>query len=88
MEPNKKVIKSYVWYDDKCFFVSTIERDSSAVLGLDRYYETIAWEFNWDDQRRGNIVAIDGSGCGDLRAHFEMCKRLHETGDPEKIEES
>ncbi len=23
-------LKSYVWHDEKCYFVSTIERDSSA----------------------------------------------------------
>ena len=87
MEPDKNVIKSYVWHGDKCFFVSTIERDSSSMIGLDRYNETIVWEFDRDNNEMGEIVSSRGDSKGSLRAHFNVCALLHETGSAERQEE-
>ena len=43
-----RIIKTYVWHGDKCFFVSTINRESSAaILPALRYNETMVWEYNW-----------------------------------------
>lgn len=86
MAHDERVIKSYVWHEGKCFFVSTIERDSSAMLGPERYYETMVWEFDWKKNERGAWIAQEGCSRGFLREHFSMCERLHETGDPNKAE--
>jgi len=80
MAPDQKIIKSYVWYGDKCFYVSTIERDSSSMLGPDRYNETIAWEYDWETSTRNEQIGMDGGPQGSITAHLQMCQRLHDTG--------
>ena len=75
-------IKSYVWHHatGQCFFVSTIERDSSeAVLPTPRFMETIAWEYDWDTRVRDNVVAQTGGGPA-LDQHFDVCRQLYQTG--------
>jgi len=74
-----RLIKSYVWHDDKCFFVSTITRDSSSIMG-GRYAETIAWDFDWDNNKRGDIIG-EASGYPDtISSHQNVCKMLFDTG--------
>ena len=72
-------IQSYVWYEGQCFFVSTIERESSSPYGPGRYMETIAWEYDEQTRKRGKMVAMDGSGPA-LAQHFGMCQQLYRTG--------
>lgn len=85
---DEKVIQSYVFYEDKAFFVSTIERDSSAMLGPGRYYETIVWEWDTETRERGKIICQEGTHKGDLKQHFLICKVLRVTGKwPEDEEE-
>lgn len=60
--PDELRLKTYVWHGDKCYFVSTIMRDSSAVHFPVRYAETMAWEFDWATNTRGEWVDQDGSG--------------------------
>lgn len=81
MVPNKRELKSYVWHDDKCFFVSTIERDSSARMPppASRFHETIAWEYDWETTERGAMVAQDGGGPA-FRQHYLICEQLFKTG--------
>ena len=50
--PDNRIIKTYVWHGDKCFFVSTIERESSAMEGPRRYNETIVWKCEWEKGER------------------------------------
>lgn len=74
-------IRSYVPYGDKCFLVSTIERDSSvAISPPPRFHETIAWEFDIADNKRGRMVAMIGDGLM-WDQHFGMCRQLQETGE-------
>lgn len=85
---DKRLLKSYVWHGDRCYFVSTIERDSSAqVVPPSRYNETIAWEYDWDSQERGDMVAMEGEGAA-CRQHFAVCRSLFTTGkyDPDLSE--
>ena len=78
---NKRILKSYVWHGADCFFVSTIERDSSAdVTPAPRYFETIAWLYDWDDKARIRLVGMDGSGPA-FSQHFAMCRQLYDTGE-------
>ena len=85
---DERVIKSFVWHERRCFFVSTIERDSSAMLGPERYYETMVWEFDWEKNERGDLIAQEGCPRGFLKEHFHVCERLHETGSPKKREDN
>jgi hypothetical protein len=86
MSEDIKIIKSYVWHGERCFFVSTIERDSSSMLGPTRFYETIVWEYDWDKPMRGAQIYMDGGLRGFLAMHFAICQRLHSTGNPEQQE--
>ncbi|HUS40475.1 MAG TPA: hypothetical protein VMX74_13565 [Pirellulales bacterium] len=79
---SEPLIKSYVWHGNDCFFVSTIERDSSAMVAppAPRYAETIAWLYDYDDQSRIKQVGMDGSGPA-FSQHFAMCRQLYDTGE-------
>lgn len=79
---DERLIKSYVWHGDKCFYVSTIERDSSAMLGPGRFNETLVWEFDWDKNERNGLIGQDGGTIESLQQHFAMCERLYKTGSP------
>jgi len=83
---NTRLIKSYVFYKDKCWFVSTIDRDSSALYG-GRYAETLVWEYNWDKAERGKIVGQADSVWGDISAHTNMCELIFNTGETDLEEE-
>jgi len=72
---NERLIKSYVWYKDKCFFISTIDRDSSTPYG-GHYAETLVWEYDWDTAERGKMVGQDEAGQGNIKAHLSMCERI------------
>lgn len=77
---SNEVIKSYVWHNSRCFFVSTIERDSSAMLYEHRYNETIVWEYDWETSKRGELLFMGEDIVGSVNRHLEMCKELHRTG--------
>ena len=70
----------------KRFFVSTIDRDSSSLLGPDRYSETLVWEWDRATRERGSIVYQGGTSQGSLFEHFAVVKRIHETGTPQEVE--
>lgn len=88
MQPDERVISSTVWHDGKCFYVSTINRDSSAMLGPGRFAETMVWEFDWKTQKRGDIVGQDGGCKGSITKHLLMCQRIHDTGRTEDDDEA
>lgn len=78
---NASVIKSYVWHKDNCFFVSTIERNSSAMLMPGRYNETMIWEYDWKTAKRGEMLDIIGeTSTGSLREHFRICETINRLG--------
>ncbi len=76
MNLDNQVWKSYVWYEGKCFFVSTIERDFDTYEGTFRGKETITWEFDWDKQKRGELV----HQAGGILDHQNICRALLATG--------
>lgn len=87
MEPDQRVIKSYVWHKDKCFFISTINRDSSALAAYGRRYaETLAWEYDFEKSERIEIVGQDEGVEGSITKHMLMCQRLHDTGIAEEVD--
>lgn len=73
-------IQSYVHHVDKCFFISTIERDSSAMLGPGRYNETIVWNFDPVKRERGAMIHTDEDFSGSLRTHFKLCQEYYFDG--------
>lgn len=51
------VIQSYLFFGDVGFFVSTIERDSSAAVSPPpRFFETMVWEWDKTTKERGNLL--------------------------------
>ena len=79
---NEPLIKTYIWHDDRCFFVSTIGRDlSAAELPLLRFAETIAWRFDWAENKRLESVAEEGASLrGAFDSHMEVCRQLRDKG--------
>lgn len=86
--PNSRVMKSYVWHGGKCFFVSTMERESSAaILPSPRYNETMVWEYDWDKAERGEIIAQQGAPMGSIGLHIALCVQLHNNGHIPEVPE-
>lgn len=81
MVPDERKIKSYVWHGENCFFVSTIERDSSATMEAppSRFHETMVWEYDWETAERGKCVLQEGCGLA-FDQHFRVCKEIYESG--------
>lgn len=77
---NPHVIKSYVWHGDDCFYVSTIERDSSAMLDPGRYNETLVWRYDWDKRATTSLCYQRDCVRGSIRQHLEVCQELFDTG--------
>lgn len=79
----KTLIQSYVYYKDQIFFVSTINRRSSALAASDMIYaETLVWECDPETKERGDLVNLaqtedvkDG-----LKLHFDICTELFLSG--------
>lgn len=80
MNADTPIIKTYVWHDGKCYFVSTIERDSSAGDMPYRYTETMVWEYDWEGRERRKQVLEGDGGPKSIRTHMEIVKAIHEGG--------
>jgi hypothetical protein len=76
-------MKSFVWHGDNCFFVSTINRDSSSIYG-GRFAETIVWDYDWDKKERGTILHSDSAGEDSVSTHLRIAKAIRETGLPQE----
>lgn len=72
-----RIWKSYVWHENKCWFVSTIERDYETYEGIHRGQETIAWEYDWETSKRGKMVGQGGHICD----HQAICRCLINWGE-------
>lgn len=81
MSSDIRVIKSYVWHGDDCFFVSTIERDSSAALDPGRYCETLVWRYDWDARKEGQMLYQRDCVRKSIRQHLAVCQELFDTGE-------
>ena len=83
---DKTLAQTYVWHSGEGFYVSTINRRSSAALSYGRIYsETMVWEWNRETKKRGDIIGQDEHCEDSLFAHQRMVQRLFDTG---KCEES
>ncbi len=73
---SEKLIQSYVV---DLFFVSTIYRESSAPIPNLWYYETMAWEWDRETRKRGELLLQEDSGTpkkAALENHARVCARL------------
>lgn len=77
---DERKLKSYVFHGEKCFFVSTIMRDSSAVGYPSRYAETMTWEYDWTTNERGRAVDQDGEGPA-LAQHMRVVSDFYKYGE-------
>lgn len=78
---NKTLAQTYVWRDGKGFFVSTINRQSSAQFGYNHIYaETLVWEWDRESKQRGKMIGQDEHCEDSLFAHQRMVQRLFDTG--------
>lgn len=82
---NSETLKQdIVTHGDKQFFVSTINRESSAELSYRQIYaETLVWEWHADregNDERGKIVGQDEAAKDSLLGHNRMCKQFTEHG--------
>ena len=89
---DERIIKTYVRHGDAWFFVSTIERDCSAV-GADglRYNETMVWETQWPPvAKHGELLYSGSCGCGSIVTHQQIVERLFAAGAEglKKLEDS
>lgn len=83
------IAQTHVWHGDKGFFVSTINRTSSAAAAYGRVYaETMVWEWDAKTRDRGAMVGQDEGGKDAIMSHLAMVKRIHETGSCEIPDES
>ena len=76
---NSKLCQSYVSYEDKEYFVSTINREGSAMQG-GVYAETMVWEWDRETRNRGNLVGQDEGMKDTIRVHIKMVERIFATG--------
>lgn len=81
MSDDQRVIKSYVWHGDNCFFVSTIERDSSAMLNPGRYNETLVWRYDWDARKTTSLCYQRDCVRKSIRQHLAVCQELFDKGE-------
>lgn len=78
---SQAIAQTYLYREGKCWFVSTINRVSSAALAMGATYaETMAWEFEPETKQRGPLVAQEEAPTDSLYAHIEVCESLHRHG--------
>lgn len=89
MQADTPQLISYVFHEasGKCFFVSTVERDSSAAACYgSRYMQTIVWEYDWEKRQRGVMLHLTGDGPA-WKQHSRIIETLYRHGVPETDEQ-
>jgi hypothetical protein len=79
--PEDRLAKSYIWHGQQCYFVSTINRESSAALAYGaRYSETLVFAFDWEKRERTDLLHQADGAESSIHTHLDICKKLHEQG--------
>lgn len=71
-QSDEPIWKSHVWNGGKCFLVSTIERSYDTFEGETRGTETLVWEYDWENRKRGNLIHQGDS----VDNHQAICRCL------------
>jgi hypothetical protein len=79
-----KIIQSYVWHRpndsiEKIFFISMIERESSAVHAYGaKYFEIAIWEVDEEFKKLEPMLFCEG---GNLKDYFNLCVQFSKYGE-------
>ena len=86
---SKTLAQTYVWHEGHGFFVSTINRRSSAALAHGaEYAETIVWEWDGKTRERNRIVGQGESSKDSIYTHQKLVERLYRTGSCDEPEDA
>jgi len=78
---NEKLVQTYVKHEDQWFFVSTINRESSASESPGfEYAETIAWKIAHDNTRQ-EMLDIRTDMRNHIQTHLNYIHSLFEFGE-------
>lgn len=77
------IASTYVWHGGKCYLVSTINRQSSAMDG-GVYAETMVFEFDTEARKSGAIVGQMEGPQDSISAHLRAVDVVHSHG-PERL---
>lgn len=80
-----RIMQSYLYRDGKCFFVSTINRESSSMLG-GTYAETFVWDCEPNSHVRGAFLWQGEGGTDSIHTHLKVCQRIAATGSCDEPE--
>lgn len=72
--------QSYVRHETSYWFVSTINRESSAMLGSRMYAETIVWAWNPETKLKEKLVHMDSDDEGEISTHQSVVEKIHKSG--------
>jgi len=76
---NPKIAQTYVQHNGQWFFVSTINRECSAIETPVEFAETIVWELNADGSKGGQMAqSEDCKGC--IGTHLNLVDLFHYRG--------
>ncbi len=77
---HEQIARTFVKYNNKWFFVSTIDRSCSSFLDV-VFAETLVFEWDEENNNRGKIIAEYSSGKGDLLKHLAAVEQLGKLGE-------
>jgi len=83
---SEKLAQTYVWHGDKAFFVSTINRQCSAINYSGMYAETMVWVWDAPTRTRGRMLWQGEAGKDSIRTHQRIVDKLARDGYPEEPE--
>jgi len=85
------VAYTIVQRNDKHYYISTINRESSAELAYGRMYaETMVWEWDNTLRKMGDLIGQGEACCDSLHTHLDFVRRMHRDGtleEPEEVEQ-
>lgn len=71
------------WETPPCFFISTINRESSSPFAYgSTYAETMVWEYNYETATRGKLVGQYEDSSGSIHGHL---KAIHDFSKEGKV---
>ena len=80
------IASTHVFTPGMCYVVSTINRQSSAMLSDAVYAETLVWT-TASDGKFWNIVHQGEASSGSIRTHMAFVQYIHDHGKPPSNEE-
>lgn len=76
---NETLLQTHVWHNGDRFFVSTINRHCSSMIG-GIYAETIVFDWNVKESKRGKPIWQGEAGRDSIYTHQKTVENLYRTG--------